>query len=116
MKDVKEEIELLTFLIEKWDKEQNTFDDLDPVEILRSIMQDHNLKPKKLSEILKVNKSLVSEILNYKKGFSKEIIRTLSNRFKVNQEAFNRPYKLVSPINSHLRNAGMTRKKLVDSR
>jgi HTH-type transcriptional regulator/antitoxin HigA len=36
----------------------------------------------------------VSEILNYKKGFSKSIIRQLSTYFKVSQEAFNRPYAL----------------------
>lgn len=37
---------------------------------------------------------LVSEMLNYKKGLSKETIRILSDRFKLNQEAFNRPYEL----------------------
>jgi HTH-type transcriptional regulator/antitoxin HigA len=49
----------------------------------------------------------MSEILHYRKGLSKEIIRKLADRFKVRQEAFNRPYKLISAANSHLRNAGV---------
>ena len=37
-------------------------------------------------------------ILNYHKGLSKETIRKISDYFKVSQEAFNRPYKLVNMI------------------
>jgi HTH-type transcriptional regulator / antitoxin HigA len=53
--------------------------------------------------------------LNYKKGLSKEVIRTLAAHFKLSQEAFNRPYKLRSPLNSHLKNASVmnTTKELV---
>src|SRR5688572_15643741 len=78
-KVVKDEIELLTFLIEKWDEEHNSFSDMDPVQLLQSLMDDHNLKAKDLVQILEVSKGLVSDILNYKKGLSKEIIRTLSD-------------------------------------
>ena len=52
-------------------------------------------------------KGLVSDILNNKKGLSKEIIRTLATYFKESQEAFNRPYKLVNAANSHIRNASV---------
>ena len=90
--------DLLTVLIEKWDAEHNTFDKLDPIRLLQSFMQDHKLKSKDLVEILGVSKGYVSEILHYKKGLSKEVIRRLAEYFKVSQEAFNRPYKLVSPI------------------
>jgi HTH-type transcriptional regulator/antitoxin HigA len=116
-KQISEEIELLTFLIEKWDNEHNTFDEIDPVMLIKSLMEEHSLKPKDLVDILNVSKSLVSEILNYKKGLSKEIIRNLSAYFKVSQEAFNRTYNLHVPINSHLRNASVmnTRKNLVEA-
>ena len=60
-----------------------------------------------MAELLSVSKGLVSDILNYKKGLSKEIIRILAEQFKVAQEAFNRPYKLISPLNSHLKNASV---------
>ena len=106
-RNTKDEIALLTLLIEKWDAEHNTFDDLDPVQLLHSLMDEHNLKAKDLVDILEISKGYVSDILNYKKGFSKDVIRNLSEHFKVTQEAFNRPYKLLVPENSRLRNASV---------
>ncbi len=113
-RNTKDEIALLTLLIEKWDAEHLSSTELDPVQLLRSFIKDHNLKPKDLVEILEVSKGYVSDILNYKKGLSKEVIRKLSAHFKVSQEAFNRPYKLVVSENSHLRNASVmnTKKEL----
>ncbi|HRP90749.1 MAG TPA: helix-turn-helix domain-containing protein [Edaphocola sp.] len=93
-KAIEEEMELLTFLIEKYDEEHNTFEDLDPIQILKSLMADHKMKAIDLAKILNVSTGLVSDILNYKKGLSKEVIRKLADVFKVSQEAFNRPYKL----------------------
>jgi len=106
-KDVQDEIELLTLLIERWDAEHTTLSEVDPIELLHSLMHDQKMKAKDLVGILGVSKGLVSDILNYKKGLSKEIIRTLSRYFKVSQEAFNRPYKLINPANSHLRDASV---------
>lgn len=110
-KSVQEEIDLLTLLIEKWDEEHNTFKEVDPIQLLRSFMDDHKMKAKDLVDLLGVSKGYVSDILNYKKGLSKVVIRKLSEHFKVSQEAFNRPYKLVSPVNSHLRNASIMNTK-----
>jgi len=106
-KDALDEIELLTLLIEKWDAEHSALIESNPIELLHSLMHDNKLKAKDLVEILGVSKGLVSDILNYKKGLSKDIIRTLSGYFKVSQEAFNQPYKLKSPVNSHLRDASV---------
>lgn len=97
-KSQEDEIELLTLLIEKWDEEHNTFDEADPVEILKSLMKDHKMKAVDIATLVGVSEGLVSDMLNYKKGFSKETIRILSARFKLNQEAFNRPYKLITPV------------------
>jgi len=113
-RDTKDEIALLTLVIEKWDAEHNSFDEVDPIHLLHSLMEDHNLKAKDLVKLLKVSKGYISDILNYKKGLSKDVIRRLAEHFKVSQEAFNRPYKLVVPVNSHFRNAGvMNTKKVV---
>jgi len=106
-KQSEDEIELLTFLIEKWDQEHNTFSEVDPVSLIKYLMAEHKLKSKDLVTILGISKSLVSEILNYKKGLSKEIIRKLSGHFKLTQEAFNKPYKLITPLNTHLKNASV---------
>jgi HTH-type transcriptional regulator/antitoxin HigA len=102
-KAVNDEIELLTLLIEKWDEEHNSFDDADPIEILKSLMKDHKMKSVDLASLMEVSEGLVSDMLNYKKGLSKETIRILSERFKLGQEAFNRPYKLIPSSNSRLR-------------
>jgi HTH-type transcriptional regulator / antitoxin HigA len=92
-KEIKDEIELLTLLIEKWDNEHNTFSTLDPVQLLEYMMKENKVTQTELAKILGVSKSLVSEILSYKKGMSKEIIRKLSSRFKLSQEAFNKVYR-----------------------
>jgi len=89
-----QEIELLTVLIEKWDNDHSDIKNLDPVEIIRSLMKEHGLNASDLTTIIDVSKSHVSEILNYKKGLSKEVIRKLAAHFKMNQEAFNRSYNL----------------------
>lgn len=101
-KAVKDETELLTLLIGKWDDEHTTFNDTDPVTLLRSLMQDRCMKSKDLVTVLGVTKGLVSDILNYKKGLSKEIIRALAAEFRVSQEAFNRPYNLKIQAKGHL--------------
>jgi HTH-type transcriptional regulator/antitoxin HigA len=107
-------IELLTLLTEKWDEAHNTFSDADPVELLNYLMKENKLKAVELAGELAVSKSLVSDILHYRRALSRDIIRKLANRFKVSQELFNKPYKLVSPVNSHLNDASVmnTRKKI----
>jgi len=106
-----QEIELLTLLIEKWDEEHNTFDELDPIQLLKSLMDDHKLKSKDLAKILGVSKGLVSLILNYRRGLSKENIRGLAEYFSLSQEAFNRNYKLVSEVNKRHRYANLMNTK-----
>jgi len=110
----KDEIALLTLLIEKYDEEHTIFELADPIALLRSLMKDHKMKSVDLANLLDVSEGLVSDILNYKKGLSKETIRKLSERFKLNQEAFNRPYELHVPVSSKFKDAKMmnTRKKL----
>ena len=107
-------VELLTLLIEKWDEAHNAFAESDPIELLSFLMKENNVKAVDLATDLGVGKSLISDILSYRRGLSREVIRKLSLRFKVNQELFNRPYKLVSPVNSHLKDASVmnTPKKL----
>jgi HTH-type transcriptional regulator/antitoxin HigA len=113
----KDEIELLTLLIEKWDQEQNTLKDSDPIELLKALMEGHHLKAKDLVDILNLSKGTISKILNYQKGLSKDTIRKLSDYFKISQEAFNRPYKLVHEVNKHFRNASLmnTKKNMIEA-
>jgi HTH-type transcriptional regulator/antitoxin HigA len=113
----KDEIDLLTLLIEKWDVEHSTFNDSDPIELLKTLMEEHDLKAKDLVDILDLTKGTVSKILNYHKGLSKDTIRRLSGYFKLSQEAFNRPYRLVHEVNKHYRDASLmnTRKNIIEA-
>ena len=113
-KAIQDEVELLTLLIEKYDEEHNTFDDADPIELLKSLMKEHKMKAVDLAKLLYVSEGLVSDILNYKKGLSKDTIRILSEKFKLNQEAFNRPYQLEITVNPKIKNTRIknTRKNL----
>src|SRR5579863_1191697 len=107
-------IDLLTLLIEKWDQEHNTFSEADPVELLDFLMKENKMKAIDLARELEISKSLLSDILHYRRGLSREVIRKLASRFKVSQELFNKPYKLIVSANSHVKDAGVknTRKKL----
>lgn len=107
-------IELLTLLIEKWDQDHTSFDDSNPVELLKYLMAENKIKAVELAKQLNISKSLLSDILNYRRGLSKEVIRKLADQFKMSQEAFNKPYKLISSVNTHLKDASVmnTRKQL----
>jgi HTH-type transcriptional regulator/antitoxin HigA len=105
--DLLDLIDTITLLIEKYDEEHSQLREVDPIQLLKSLMKENNLKQKDLGNLLKVSKGHLSDILNYKKGLSKNVIRILSERFKVRQSAFNRPYKLSVEANKHYRNARM---------
>lgn len=109
---VQDEIDLLTLLIETYDEAHNTFTELTPIALLRSFMTEHHLRSQQLVELLGVSKGYVSDILNYKKGLSKEVIRKLATHFKVRQEAFNRPYKLKITSAQPELNSGIINKPL----
>ena len=115
-KAVLDEIELLTLLIEKYDEEHNNFDDLEPIQLLKALMKEHKMKSVDLAGLLGISEGLVSDMLNFKKGLSKDTIRNLSAHFKLRQEAFNRPYQLMEAgkIGLHLAEKPQkTRKKIL---
>lgn len=110
---VQDEIDLLNLLIKTYDTEHNTFSEPGPVALLKSLMKDHKMKAVDMARLLNVSEGLVSDMLSYKKGLSKQTIRILSEKFKLSHEAFNRPYELRVPVSPKIENAGImnTRKK-----
>ena len=93
-----DEIELITLLIENYDNDNSFFSKLNPVETIKSLLNEHGLKSKNLAEILDLSQGTVSKILNYQKGLSKESIHKLAFYFKMQHEAFYRPYKLNNKV------------------
>jgi HTH-type transcriptional regulator/antitoxin HigA len=98
-KEIEEEIETIELFIEKWDKEHYKTHELAPIPLLKLLMENQGYRQAELARLLEVDKSYVSLILSYKKGLSKDIIRKLATIFKVHQEAFNKPYELISIVN-----------------
>jgi len=105
------EIRLLTHLIETWDREHSPRNQMAPVELLQHLMNEHKISASELARNLGKSKSLLSDILSYRKSFSKEMIRDLAAYFKVSQEGFNREYPLKEPnreVTELLRAAGQS--------
>ncbi len=72
-KTLQEEIELLNLLIEKYDAEHNTFNDVNPIQLLKSLMKEHKIKAVELAKVLNVSESLISDMFNYKKVCLKKL-------------------------------------------
>lgn len=100
-------IDTITLLIEKYDEEHSQLEEIDPIQLIRVLMAENAFSQKDLAKLLRISRGHLSDILNYKKGLSKNVIRLLSERFKVRQSAFNKPYKLKVEVNKHYRNASM---------
>jgi HTH-type transcriptional regulator/antitoxin HigA len=107
-----DEAELLTFLIEKWDYENRSHTNSNPVEIIKVLMKDHQLNASDLGEILKLSKGTISKMLNYNKGISKQTIRTLAEYFHLSQEIFNQPYPLINKTKPKFNNSTLKNKKV----
>jgi HTH-type transcriptional regulator/antitoxin HigA len=91
-REIREEIELLALLILKYDEDK--LKDVDPVQLLHTLMDERGIKARDLVEVLDLSKGLVSDILNYRKALSKNVIRVLADYFQVSQDVLNRPYRL----------------------
>lgn len=79
--------ELLTLLIEDFEKRQYALKPASPIEAIRELMEANDLKQKDLVDVFGTA-SVVSEVLNGKRELSKQHIRKLSRRFHVSPELF----------------------------
>lgn len=84
----KDEIDLLTLLIECWDHDHNSFDNVDNVTILRFLMQEHGLREVDLGDIVGVGRGLVLEVLNKKRALPSGMAKELGKHFKVLKNIF----------------------------
>lgn len=94
-----DEIALLEVLIEEYDNRirQGKFKDLNPVELLKSLLQNSDITQIELSKQLSVSRQLINDVLNYRRNISKTLVVKLSNFFSMSQEAFSRGYFLKAP-------------------
>lgn len=107
-----DELELLEVLIADYDRkaEKKSIGKLNPVELLRSLLKDAGLTQMQFSTELGISKQLLSDVLNYRRGISKELVRKLAAFFAMKQEAFNRAYDLEARPVKQLYTDGKPRK------
>ncbi len=83
----KELAELLTLLIEDFEEKRYRLPRAKPLEVLRFLMEQHNLLQKDLVDVFGAP-SIVSEVLGSKRELNKDQIARLSARFHVSPEVF----------------------------
>lgn len=79
--------ELLTLLIETFEEKAYALKPATPIEILNELIEANGLKQKDLVDVFGTP-SIVSEVLNGKRGLTIEHIKKLSRRFRVSPEVF----------------------------
>ena len=93
-----DKIDLLELLIEDFDNktidEIGVRENMNPVELLVNLMEEHIITKAELARQLNVSRQLITEIVNYKRNISKKMVMKLAVRFKMRQEAFSREYEL----------------------
>jgi HTH-type transcriptional regulator/antitoxin HigA len=84
----------LSLLIAKWEEANTALPNADPVRLLGQLMKENKIKAADLATELEISKSLLSDILHYRRKLSKKVIRKLASKFKVPQQSLNKPYQL----------------------
>jgi len=82
-----EAIDLLTLLIEKYEKERYPIPEAEPLEVLRLLMESHGYRQKDLADIFG-GEGNVSHIFSGRRELNRSHIARLSERFHVSPAAF----------------------------
>lgn len=83
-----EAIDLLSMLIERYERQQYPLPQASPIEVLRFLMDRHGLKQKDLVRILDCSESSVSLMLHGARNLTVPYIRALSAYFHVPGSVF----------------------------
>ncbi|MDH4471046.1 MAG: helix-turn-helix domain-containing protein [Fluviicola sp.] len=95
--DLESDYYVLQLIIDDYSRKQNNpFDALTPVDLLKALMEEYGYSGYKLSKELSIPQSTISDILNYRRGFSKDLIRKFATKFNLNQESFFKEYELIN--------------------
>jgi len=98
------EIELIEILIDEFENRViATPKKMNPVELISYLIEENSLTKSKLAKELDVSRQLITDILNYRRNISKQMINKLSERFKLYPSAFSKPYNLTNPKTNKVR-------------
>jgi HTH-type transcriptional regulator/antitoxin HigA len=89
-KDSQDYVSVLSTLIQEYENRHHKIDtdDLDPVDALKFLMEEHDLNQSDIARILDSERGLVSEILSGKKNISKAKAVILANHFNTDVGMF----------------------------
>lgn len=87
-KSSEEEIELLTLLIESWDREHNPFEEADGVTVLRYLMREQGLRAVEIADIVGVGRTQITDILSNKRVIPAGMAHRLGEYFKASKSLF----------------------------
>lgn len=82
-----DELELLSLLVEKYEKETNPLPEADPVDVIQYYMEQRGLKSKDLVGIIG-DKAIVSKIMNRERKLNLKMVRNLHQKVNI-------PYSLL---------------------
>ncbi len=82
-----DELELLSLLVEKYEKEKYPLPEADPVDVIQYYMEQRGLKAKDLVGIIG-DKAIVSKIMNRERKLNLKMVRNLHQKVKI-------PYSLL---------------------
>jgi HTH-type transcriptional regulator / antitoxin HigA len=95
-KELEGEYYILDLIIRDYhDNQTNPFDTLTPVDLLVALMEENKYTAYKLYKELGISQSIISDIVNYKRGFSKDVMRKLAKKFGVAEQSFMKDYELI---------------------
>ncbi|MEX1003370.1 MAG: helix-turn-helix domain-containing protein [Crocinitomicaceae bacterium] len=95
--EMEDEYYILDLIIEDYhSKQKHPFEKLTPVDLLKALMRENDVSGYRLSKELGISQSVISDILNYKRGFSKEVIRKLAKKFSIGEQSFLKEYELIN--------------------
>ncbi len=88
-----DELELLSIFVNEYENKTFNIPESDPIEIIRFIMEQREMKQTDLTGILG-DKTNVSKILNRKRPLTLEMIRKFSKAFNISADLLIREYSL----------------------
>jgi HTH-type transcriptional regulator / antitoxin HigA len=93
-----EKLNILTLLVEDYEKRNHPIEHPDPIEFIKQIMEDRGLTRKDMETIIGP-RGRVSDILTKKRPLTLDMIRRLSDQLQIPVEVLVRPYHVRSADN-----------------
>jgi HTH-type transcriptional regulator/antitoxin HigA len=80
-------LNVLSMLIDNYENEKYPIEDADPVDIMKFLMEEKNIKQAELAKAFG-SQSVVSEVLNRKRGLTLKYIYNMADVFNVRPQIF----------------------------